>query len=242
MHKKNIFANLLIDNKYTYDILPQIGLKMLDISGKYSSCFGRWSMRLKGKMYICLFFLTLIYLSGCYAPPAFKPITTTPVRPHKKEVPYIESQLDRYFARSWKYIVIHHSASASGCAAEFDRFHREKRGWENGLGYHFVVGNGNGSGDGQIEIGNRWINQIDGAHAGVKEYNHYGIGICLVGNFNNSYPTVSQMASLSTLVDYLQERCRIPSENIIMHRHFRETECPGRNFPYYKLLAKTARW
>lgn len=198
-------------------------------------------MCLKGKMYLCLFFLTMIYLSGCYTPPAFKPITTIPVKPPKKEVPYIGNQLDRYFVRSWKYIVVHHSASASGCAAEFDRFHREKRGWENGLGYHFVIGNGNGSADGQIEVGNRWVNQIDGAHAGVQEYNHYGIGICLVGNFNNSYPTASQMASLSSLVDYLQERCHIPSENIIMHRHFRETECPGRNFPYYKLLAKTAR-
>lgn len=164
------------------------------------------------------------------------------MRPPKKEIPYINSQLDRYFVRDWKYIVIHHSASVSGCAAEFDKFHRVKRGWENGLGYHFVIGNGSGSGDGQIEIGNRWKNQIDGAHAGVQEYNHYGIGICLVGNFNESNPTPAQMASLATLVGYLQERCHIPSENIIMHRHFRQTECPGRNFPYYKLLAKTARW
>lgn len=203
-------------------------------------------MRFMGKFSICLSLLALMYFSGCSAPPAFKPITSIPVRPPIKEVPhkvpYIESQLNRYSVRDWKYIVIHHSASASGCAAEFDRFHRVKRGWENGLGYHFVIGNGNGSGDGQVEIGNRWVKQIDGAHAGVQEYNHYGIGICLVGNFNGSYPTAAQMASLSALVDYLQERCRIPSENIIMHRHFRETECPGRNFPYYKLLAKTARW
>lgn len=160
------------------------------------------------------------------------------IEPH----PYINFQLDRYFVREWKYIVIHHSATSSGCAAEFDKFHREKRGWENGLGYHFVIGNGKGSHDGEIEIGNRWKNQLDGAHAGVQEYNHYGIGICLVGNFNDSYPTSSQMAALTSLVSYLQERCHIPSENIIMHRHFRDTECPGRNFPYYKLLAKTARW
>ncbi|MFN3533199.1 MAG: peptidoglycan recognition family protein [Candidatus Brocadia sp.] len=199
-------------------------------------------MRFKKKIYICLSFFAIMYLSGCYTPPTFKPITTTTVKPPKKEIPYINGQLDRYFVRDWKYIVIHHSASASGCASEFDRFHREKRGWENGLGYHFVIGNGNGSGDGKIEIGSRWINQIDGAHAGVQEYNHYGIGICLVGNFNESYPTAAQMASLSALVSYLQERCHIPSENIIMHRHFRETDCPGRNFPYYKLLAKTTRW
>jgi len=162
--------------------------------------------------------------------------------PPRKVEPYIVSQLNRYYVRDWKYIVIHHSASSSGSAVEFDKYHREKRGWENGLGYHFVIGNGIGSGDGQIEIGGRWINQIDGAHAGVQEYNHHGIGICLVGNFNDSYPTAAQMASLSILVEYLQGRCRIPSENIIMHRHIRKTECPGRNFPYYKLLAQTVRY
>ena len=105
-----------------------------------------------------------------------------------------------------------------------------------------MIGNGSGSGDGKIEIGNRWVKQLDGAHAGVQEYNHSGIGICLVGNFNESYPTASQMASLSMLVEYLQDKCHISSENVIMHRHFRQTECPGRNFPYYKVLARTVRW
>ncbi len=201
-------------------------------------------MFMRSKIYICLSFLAiLLYVCGCATPPEFKPVTVMKPQPKKIEPhPYINSQLDRYFVREWKYIVIHHSATASGCAAEFDKFHREKRGWENGLGYHFVIGNGNGSRDGEIEIGNRWKNQLDGAHAGVQEYNHYGIGICLVGNFNNSNPTSSQMAALTALVSYLQERCHIPAENVIMHRHFRDTECPGRNFPYYKLLAKTARW
>lgn len=181
-----------------------------------------------------LFLAIFIYLSGCNAPPAFKPVT--PAESQKGEIPYIIGQLDRYFVRDWKYIVIHHSATESGNAAEFDKSHRT-RGWENGLGYHFVIGNGNGSGDGQAEIGSRWINQINGAHAGVQEYNHYGIGICLVGNFDESYPTTAQMDSLLALIQYLQERCRIPSENVILHRHCKETDCPGKNFPYYKLLA-----
>jgi len=180
-------------------------------------------------------------------PPVSKPTPTVKHResatahmiPPERLESYIISQLDHYSVRDWRYIVIHHSASASGSAAEFDKYHREKRRWENGLGYHFVIGNGNGTPDGKIEIGNRWINQINGAHAGVEEYNHYGIGICLVGNFNESYPTAAQMESLSTLVGYLQDRCRIPSEKVIMHRHCRQTDCPGRKFPYYKLLANT---
>lgn len=204
-------------------------------------------MHFQRNICICVSILAILGVSGCYTPPISQPMTTmktresviAPVNPSKRMEPYIVSQLDRYFVREWKYIVIHHSASASGSAAEFDRFHREKRGWENGLGYHFVIGNGNGTRDGKIEIGNRWTNQIDGAHAGVEEYNHYGIGICLVGNFNQSSPTTAQMTSLSILVEYLQNRCHIHSENVIMHRHCRQTDCPGRNFPYYKLLANT---
>lgn len=214
----------------------------IDIHANTKYHLRRLSMYSRWKKYIFLPVLIPLFLCGCYTPPTFKPVTPSVKPPQKKVEPYIISQLDRYYVRDWKYIVIHHSASDSGSASEFDRYHREKRGWENGLGYHFVIGNGRGSRDGEIEIGNRWRNQIDGAHAGVQEYNHFGVGICLVGNFNESYPTAAQMASLSTLVEYLQERCRISSENIIMHRHFRETECPGRNFPYYKLLAKTVRW
>lgn len=193
-----------------------------------------------GKIYRYLFFLALMCFSGCYAPPEFKPITT--IKPSKKEAPYSIRNLDSYFVREWKYIVIHHSASESGGAAEFDKFHREKRRWENGLGYHFVIGNGNGSGDGEIEVGNRWMHQTNGAHAGVQEYNHFGIGICLVGNFNETSPTEAQMSSLYALVEYLLERCHIPSENVLMHRHCKETDCPGKNFPYYQLLAKISRY
>ena len=53
----------------------------------------------------------------------------------------------------WLYIVIHHSATPAGSAAQFDRSHRQK-GWDE-LGYHFVIGNGTGSRDGQIEVGPR---------------------------------------------------------------------------------------
>ncbi|MFQ5589758.1 MAG: peptidoglycan-binding protein, partial [Phycisphaerae bacterium] len=51
----------------------------------------------------------------------------------------------------WTTIVIHHSATETGGASLFDRFHR-KRGWD-GLGYHFVIGNGTDTPDGLIEVG-----------------------------------------------------------------------------------------
>jgi hypothetical protein len=85
--------------------------------------------------------------------------------------------------------VIHHSATPNGGADSFGREHQKK--WPNGLGYHFVIGNGTDTNDGQVEVGPRWKRQgdgIDGAHAGNEEYNKYGIGVCIVGDFNSARP------------------------------------------------------
>lgn len=132
--------------------------------------------------------------------------------------------------RAWRYIVVHHSASETGSAASFHRAHLA-RGWE-GLGYHFVIGNGTGSRDGEVEVGYRWRQQERGAHAGQVDYNEFGIGICLVGNFENTNPSARQMASLRALARFLQARANIPGAHIIGHGHVpgKETRCPGRNF------------
>jgi len=137
----------------------------------------------------------------------------------------------------WKYIVIHHSGGASGNAAQFDRYHRIVKHW-NELGYHFVIGNGTGSGDGEVEVGSRWVKQKHGAHCKTpsNEYNDHGIGICLVGDFSRSAPSAAQMASLSKLVRFLVDQCGISSANIVTHRGVTgKTICPGRYFPMYAI-------
>ncbi|MGD2176046.1 MAG: peptidoglycan recognition family protein [Candidatus Brocadiaceae bacterium] len=151
----------------------------------------------------------------------------------------IAGALDAPLKRRWKYIVLHHSATDSGSEQSFDRYHREHNGWR-GVGYDFVIGNGKGSPDGLVEVTFRWEKQIDGAHANHGEYNKYGIGICLVGNFERDYPTAAQMESLVGLVNYLQERCDIPTDDIYGHRHVRPggTRCPGKNFPWYEFLSR----
>ena len=146
-------------------------------------------------------------------------------------------ELNKFKIRPWKYVVIHHSASDSGDAASIGKYHKDEKGWVNGLGYHFLIGNGTDSEDGQIEAGNRWDDQIDGAHAGNDKYNKHGVGICLVGNFENEEPSSSQLSSLTYLINYLQERCNIPRNQVIMHKDFRKTACPGRHFPYNKVMA-----
>jgi N-acetyl-anhydromuramyl-L-alanine amidase AmpD len=107
--------------------------------------------------------------------------------------------------------------------------HRAK-GWDE-LGYHFVIGNGTGSGDGQIEVGPRWAKQKWGAHAKTADqrYNNYGIGICLVGNFDIERPTRAQMESVARLVGYLMKTYRIPAVAVVGHSETKATECPGRH-------------
>ena len=137
-------------------------------------------------------------------------------------------------ARDWATIVVHHSATASGSVESFDRFHRSK-GWD-GIGYHFVIGNGDGMVDGAVEPTFRWRLQREGAHAAVSSYNEQGIGICLVGNFDVARPTPAQVASFDRLVARLRSRFPDLVERPVPHGRLTQTACPGRLFPSDRLL------
>jgi len=50
-------------------------------------------------------------------------------RPHKKAKPYIASQLDHYFVRDRRYIVIHHSATAMAVTPNLTDITEEKAAW-----------------------------------------------------------------------------------------------------------------
>ncbi len=71
----------------------------------------------------------------------------------------IEAPLDR---DRWTGIVIHHLGAPAGDA---ESIHRQHVGFGyQGLGYHFLIGNGNGLGDGVVHVGYRWNQQLPGAH------------------------------------------------------------------------------
>lgn len=138
-------------------------------------------------------------------------------------------------SKKWQYIIIHHSATEIGNADLFDTGHR-RRGFWNGLGYHFVIDNGtSGTRDGQIETSHRWIHQMDGAHCNAMDMNKKGIGICLVGNFDEDKLSQGQFDSLIWLVRQLQAQYRIPSHRVLRHNDVpgkNGTHCPGRKFPW----------
>jgi N-acetylmuramoyl-L-alanine amidase len=162
--------------------------------------------------------LQLTAITPLPKPPAYRQVAGIP----RDWIPQVE-------ARPWRWIIIHHSATTFGSAAIIDRWHRE-RGFDE-LGYHFVIGNGTDSGDGQIEVGPRWPIQKHGAHDRTPDnrFNEYGIGICLVGNFDIQHPTPAQMHSLAKLVAYLMRTYHIPPDRVLGHGDTKATDCPGKN-------------
>ncbi|MBE2213676.1 MAG: LysM peptidoglycan-binding domain-containing protein [Opitutaceae bacterium] len=133
----------------------------------------------------------------------------------------------------WKNIVVHHSGTKEGSGKGMDRYHREERHMENGLAYHFVIGNGHGMRDGEIYISRRWTDQLDGGHLAIPALNANSIGICLVGDFSRSKPTARQLDTLEALCRALMRKTRVTRENVTTHRliHPKHTQCPGRYFP-----------
>jgi len=134
----------------------------------------------------------------------------------------------------WRYILVHHTAGTVGKALLVDRIHRE-RGFEEGLGYHFIIDNGSlDKGNGQVEVAPRWLAQEQGAHCKASNMNDKSIGISLVGNFNIKKPSAAQLHTLTRLVGMLGSYYEIPVSNVIPHRLVpgARTDCPGNLFPW----------
>ena len=112
----------------------------------------------------------------------------------------------------------------------------KKKGWD-GVGYDFVIGNGTDTKDGEIETTPRWTEQKDGAH--VKGWNDVGIGICLVGNFENVDPTPKQLDAVVRLVRHLRRRFHVPPERVVGHGTLGATLCPGKRLSVRDLVAKS---
>lgn len=115
----------------------------------------------------------------------------------------------------WQAIVIHDSGQPAGNAASLDQLHQQQG--RGGLGYHFVLNNGQGEADGLIEMGFRWQHQFAGAFVDGPDadwFNRNGIGICLVGDADDQRMTRDQLRELVWLVRQLQQTHNIPRDAI----------------------------
>ena len=132
-------------------------------------------------------------------------------------------------SRRWTCVVIHHSGQSVGGADRLERARRSDPSAEGG--YHFVIGNGSDTADGQIEATPRWREQAPGAHCRTDDgyYNEHGIGICLVGNLDRHPPTAEQTKSLERVTAFLCREYRIPSDRVYLHAEIPGSpQCPGR--------------
>ncbi len=164
---------------------------------------------------------------------------------YKYLTPAVRDAIDKARVRKnrWSYIVVHNSGTRQGNAKAFEYYHRKVRKMPNGMAYHFVIGNGTSSGNGQIEIGSRWRNQINGGHVHSDFLNNIAIGICFVGDYNRDLPTRQQLEALDELIRYVRRRVgKTQGKQAIIKAHKdinpRPTDCPGKKFPYTWLYTR----
>ena len=148
-----------------------------------------------------------------------------------------------YWPNRWKYIVVHHSAGNFGNIEFLQKVHRERQQGDpiDAIPYHYVIGNGQGLGLGEIASDWRQENHIWGAHVSGRnsDRNFRGIGICLIGNYEVNTVPSRQYAALVSLTQSLMERYSISEKNVTGHGYTNgeHTKCPGKNFPMKKFLA-----
>jgi len=104
----------------------------------------------------------------------------------------------------WTYIYVHHSKTAGGALRT------------PGLsGDHFLIGNGQGCLDGELQISSRWVRQQPALPEGSK-VDPSCISICVVGDFDQHQPTAMQRRRLAELTQALQKRLGIPAHRVLV--------------------------
>jgi hypothetical protein len=125
----------------------------------------------------------------------------------------------------WKYIYIHHSRTPTGNALNIGPT-------GGAMPDHFVIGNGDGAVDGQIQVGPLWDQQTSAnPPAGAEQINSQCISICMVGDFDHGVPTQMQLRRLTNLVNALQGRLDIPSGQVLLMSQPSSAAGAGKYFP-----------
>ncbi len=100
------------------------------------------------------------------------------------------------------------------------------------IAYHFLI-------DPQGRVWEGRPLDWQGAHAGNNDANRGNIGVCLLGDMNETRPTAAQKASLQRLLYKLMAQYKVPASRVYTHREIKEkfglgtTDCPGRYLQPY---------
>lgn len=112
-----------------------------------------------------------------------------------------------------EYIILHHSLTEDGQTVNWQaicKYHIETNGW-NDVGYHYGLER---IGD-KYEILKGRMDNETGAHC--LGFNDKSIGICLIGNYDITPPSMEQYALLAKLVHSLMGIYGIKNDKIIGH-------------------------
>ena len=136
-------------------------------------------------------------------------------------------------AGRWRYIYIHHSRTPAGTAATVTAD-------EGGPCDHFVIGNGDGCVDGEIQLTQQWTQQLSITHppGGVTHVDPSCISICLIGDFDRTRPTATQARRLTELVATLQTRLHISAGHVLTIDQPASSAGIGHRFPLTSLQSQ----
>jgi len=155
-------------------------------------------------------------------------LAPSPLLPEPRSLMVLESNptLDEIFdthtpiqSRRWQAIFIHHSKTRRAELAGGD---------------HFLITSPADASDGEIRIDPRWNDQQSATPSGGSVAANC-ITICLIGDFDQSAPTATQLRRAQQLVQTLQRRLQIPARNVIAYDRPNSPAGLGRKFPVARL-------
>ena len=122
------------------------------------------------------------------------------------------------------HLILHHAAASSATADGIHAYHLSK-GWA-GIAYHYFV-----SKKGEVYRGRP--ENMRGGH--TTNWNYCSIGVCFEGNFEMEQMPEAQIAAGRELAADIVSR--FPSIVIGKHSEFGHTACPGKNFPFDRIVS-----
>lgn len=137
---------------------------------------------------------------------------------------------------NWQRVVLHGSGSQRGNAGLLERYHSEIRGLSDGVGYHFIIGNGQGATDGSVKVSQRWLKGLPSGGLAEQALRETSISVCFVGDFQTQQPTRAQLAALDELLDYISIKLGpvpVTTHSVIDGETSR---CLGAKFPTEQIL------
>lgn len=122
----------------------------------------------------------------------------------------------------WTHIIIHNTGAWEKNPRQVKDYHLSL-GWRD-VGYNYLIDYA-----GAVHIGRPL--DIPGAHCTAYDMNRRGIGVALLGDFNEKKPTANQINSLYALCTKLCAVKHIQPECILAHGEVpgAATACPGKH-------------